>query len=290
MTCPKSAAFRGFTLVETIIAMASVGVVGLSIFYTLYYGLILFTKNTAMNVSHQQARMALIQLYSDIHSAVSPPSLTDSNGVMISGTSASPGVEFQVMVSSTAYCQVVADVAVGATSIEVGLPSGYPTPYAGMRLIVPTFGIEQDVSAVSISGTVATCTLSGSSPNALTASNGDTICFFTHRVYYYVTGAASGGGSSTNLVLDYLGVQRNQTYMIAANGLINGAPYDPTCATPFSIPSTTSGAPNYHYIQVTGLSTQDPQTSGLSTIFGFDTASIMLSGQVPEYQTLTIYQ
>ena len=290
MTYRKSAAFRGFTLVETIMAMASVGVVGLSIFYTLYYGLILFTKNTAMNVSHQQARMALMQLDSDIHSAVSPVSLTDSNGVMISATSASPGVEFQVLVSSTAYCQVVADVAVGATSIQVGLPSGYPTPYAGMRLIVPTFGIEQDVSAVSISGHVATCTLSGSSPNALTASNGDTICFFTHRVYYYVTGAASGGGSSNNLVLDYLGVQRNQTYMIAANGLINGTPYDPTCATPFSIPATSTGVPNYRCIQITGLSTQDPQTTGLSTIFGFNTASIMLSGQVPEYQTLTTYQ
>ena len=290
MTYRKSVALRGFTLVETVIAMASVGVVGLSIFYTLYCGLILFTKNTAMNVSHQQARMALMQLDSDIHSAVSPVSLTDSNGVMISATSASPGVEFQVLVSSTAYCQVVADVAVGATSIQVGLPSGYPTPYAGMRLIVPTFGIEQDVSAVSVSGTVATCTLSGSSPNALTASNGDMTCFFTQRVYYYVTGAASGGGSSSDLVLDYLGVQRNQTYMIAAHGLINGAPYDPTCATPFSIPPTSTGAPNYRTVLITGLSTQDPQTTGLSTIFGFNTASIMLSGQVPEYQTLTTSQ
>jgi len=290
MTYGKLAGWRGFTLVETVIAMASVGVVGLSIFYTLYYGLILFTKNTAMNVSHQQARMALMQLYSDIHSAVSPPSLTDSNGVMISATSASPGVEFQVLVSSTAYCQVVANVAVGASSVSVGLPPGYPTPYAGMRLIVPTFGIEQNVTAVSVSGTIATCTLSGSSPNALTASNGDAICFFTQRVYYYVTGAPSGGGSSTDLVLDYLGVQRNQTYVIAANGLINGAPYDPMCATPLRIPSTSSGVPNYHFIQVTGLSAQDPQTTGLSTIFGFNTSSMMLSGLVPQYQTLTTYQ
>jgi hypothetical protein len=271
-------------------AMASVGVVGLSIFYTLYYGLILFSKNTAMNVSHQQARMALMQLYSDIHSAVSAPSLTDSNGVMISATGSSPGVEFQVLVSSTAYCQVAANVAVGASTISVGMPPGYPTPYAGMRLIVPTFGIEQNVTAVSVSGSTATCTLAGTSPNAITASNGDAVCFFTQRVYYYVTGAPSQGGSSTDLVLDYLGVQRTQTYMIAANGLINGAPYDSTCTTPFSIPSTTSGAPNYHYVKVTGLATQDPQTTGLSTIFGFNTASIMLSGQVPEYQTLTIYQ
>jgi type II secretory pathway pseudopilin PulG len=43
MTFRKFARQRGpgaFTLVETVMAMASVGVVGLSIFYTLYYGLI----------------------------------------------------------------------------------------------------------------------------------------------------------------------------------------------------------------------------------------------------------
>jgi hypothetical protein len=282
-------------------AMASVGVVGLSIFYTLYYGLIEFTKNTAMNVSHQQARMALLQLNNDIHSAVSAPSLTDSNGNMISATTASPGVEFQVLVSATSYCQIAANVTAGSSTVSVGIPIGYPTPYAGMRLIVPTFGIESNVTAVSMSGTVATCTLATPSPNNITAANGDEIAFFTQRVYYYVTGAVSNGGSSTDLVLDYLGVERTQTYMIAANGLINGAPYDTTCAEPFSIPNsgadgnlitsgTASGTPNYHFIEVTGLSTQDPQTTELSTIFGFNTASIMLSGQIPEYQTLTTQQ
>jgi len=290
MNGTKRAWQRGFTLVETAMAMASVGVVGLAIFSTLYYGLIMFTKNTAMNVSHQQARMALLQLDQDIHGAVSAPSLTDSNAVMISATSSSPGVEFQVLVSATEYCQVASNVAAGASTVTVGVPVGYPTPYAGMRLIVPTFGLEQNVSTVSTSGTLATCTLGGTAPNAIPASSGDVVCYFTQRVYYYVTGATSGGGTSTDLVLDYIGVNRTQTYMIAANGLINGAPYDPECATPFSIPATPSGAPNYHYVQVTGLSTQDPQTTALSTIFGFTTASIMLSGQVPEYQTLTISQ
>jgi hypothetical protein len=290
MTFRKNVRNGAFTLVETVMAMASVGVVGLSIFYTLYSGLILFTKNTAMNVSHQEARMALLQLDTDIHSAVSAPSLTDSNGVMITATSASPGVEFQVLVSATEYCQVTSNVAAGASTITVGVPPGYPAPYSGMRIIVPTFGIEQNVTAVSTSGTTATCTLAGTAPNAVTATSGNVVCYFTQRVYYYVTGAASSGGSSTDLVLDYIGVNKTQTYMVAANGLINGAPYDPSCATPFSIPSTISGAPNYHYIEVSGLSTQDPQTTGLSTIFGFNTSSIMLSGQVPEYQTLTIYQ
>jgi len=299
MSPGKTPALRGFTLVETMMAMASVGVVGLSIFYTLYYGLILFSKNTAMNVSHQAARMALLQLDSDIHSAVSAPTLTDSNGNMLyNTTTASPGVEFQVLVSATEYCQLAANVTAGAATVSVGLPGGYPTPYAGMRLIIPAFGVEQNVSAVTVTGTIASCTLAAAVPTAINATGGDVVCYFTQRVYYYVTGAASGGGSSTDLVLDYIGVNKAETYMVAANGLINGAPYDPSCAAPFTIPSTTgttgtsgvTSSPNYHYVEVSGLSTQDPQTTSLSTIFGFNTSSIMLTGQVPEYQTLTEYQ
>jgi prepilin-type N-terminal cleavage/methylation domain-containing protein len=108
MNIRQLAKTRGFTLIETIMAMASVGVVGLSIFYTLYYGLLLFTKNSAMNVSGEEARLALLQLDTDLHSAVSQVSLTDSNGNMISGTGANAGVEFQVLISNTKYCQVSA--------------------------------------------------------------------------------------------------------------------------------------------------------------------------------------
>jgi type II secretory pathway pseudopilin PulG len=281
-----SAKARGFTLIETVMAMASVGAVGLSIFYTLYYGLLLFTKNTAMNVSHEEARLALLQLETDIHSAVSPPSLTDSNGVMISGTGASPGVEFQVLISSKAYCQITANAAAGQNIVMVGLPSGYPTPYVGMRLIIPSYEIEQNITAVSVSGTVATCTLAGNVSPAIDVTDAygsyDVTCFLTQRVYYYVTGSTSQGASPTDLSLNYIGVSRNQTYNMASTDL--------SSATPFSIPSTSTGAANYHYVMVTGLSTQDPQTTHLSSIFGFNTSSLMLNGQIPEYSTLTTYQ
>jgi hypothetical protein len=282
----------GFTLVETIMAMASVGVVGLSIFYTLYYGLLLYTKNTAMNVSHQEARIALDQLESDVHSAVSPVTLTDSNGVMLSSTttSASPGVEFQVMVSSTEYCQVTANAAAGQDVVSVGVPPGYPSPYTGMRLIIPAYEIEQNVTAVSLSGTTATCTLTTPITTAIDVSdsngNYDINCFFTQRVYYYVNGPASYVQNGVTIVpamnLDYIGVNKTQTYTMASTDLAS--------PTPFSIPLTSSSAPNFHAVQVTGLSTQDPQTTSLSTMFGFSTSSIMLSGQIPEYSTLTVAQ
>jgi len=290
MRLKLSSRIRGFTLVETVMAMASVGFVGLSIFYTLYYGLLLFTKNTAMNVSHQEARNALLQLETDIHSAVSAPSLTDSNGVMITGTSPSPGVEFQVLMSSTEYCEVTANAAAAQNVVKVGIPPGYPSPYVGMRLIVPAYEIEQNLTAVSLSGTVATCTLASNISTAIDVSDGngnyDVTCFFTQRVYYYVNGPASyvqnGVTIQPPLNLNYIGVNRTQTYQMASTDL--------STPTPFSIPSTGSGAANYHFVSVTGLSTQDPQTTNLNTIFGFSTSSIMLNGQIPIYSTLTVSQ
>jgi len=286
MISPDQPGKRAFTLVETVLAMASVGVVGMSIFYTLYYGLVLFTENTAMNVSHQEARLALLQLETDIHSGVSAPSLTDSNGVMISGTQASPGVEFQALISSTSYCEVAANTATGQAVVKVGIPPGYATPYAGMRLIIPAYEIEQNVSSVSVSGTVATCTLAANVSPAIDVSDSygtyNVICFFTQRVTYYVTGSTAQGASATDLVLNYIGVNKTQTYEMASMGL--------TSPTPFSIPSTSTGAANYHFVMVTGLTTQDPQTSHLGSLVGFGTSNVMLNGEIPEYTTLTDYQ
>jgi type II secretory pathway pseudopilin PulG len=276
----------GFTLIETVMAMATVGVVGLAIFYTLFSGLLLFTKNTAMNVSHEEARVALIQLEQDLHSAVSLPELTDSNANMIAGQGPAAGVEFQVLVQPSQYCQVTANASTGQAHVLVGIPSGYPTPYAGMRLIIPSYQIEEDVSAVSMSGTVANCTLSSNIPTAINTSDTfgsyNIVCFFTQRVYYYVTGATTSYSNSLSLALNYIGVNKTQSYVMAAN--------DVSSATPFSIPSTTSGAPNYRYVVAVNLSAEDPNTSALATRFRFNTSSIMLSGQIPSYVTLTTYQ
>jgi len=149
-----------------------------------------------MNVSHEEARLALLELQQDLHSAVSLPELTDSNANIINTPSfvgPAAGIEFQVLVNNSQYCQVTANAAAGQNKVLVGFPSGYPTPYAGMRLIIPSYEIEQDVSAVSVSGTVATCTLGGTLPVAINTSdsngNYNVTCFFTQRIYYYVTAA-----------------------------------------------------------------------------------------------------
>lgn len=277
---------RGFTLVETMMACASVGVVGLAIFYTLFSGLILFTKNSAMNVSHEQARIALLQLNSDLHSAVSPPELTDSNGNLISGQGPAAGVEVQALISTTQYCRVAANASTGQANVLVDLPSGYPTPYAGMRLIIPAYETEENVSSVSVSGTVATCTLATNIPTAIDVSDSNgtynVVCFFTQRVYYYVNGPAPVNGVIPPLTLNYIGVGRSSSYVMASADL--------SSYTPFSIPNNSSGTANYRYVVVTGLSAQDPATTSLNTFFGFGTSSIVLNGQIPPYSTLTTYQ
>jgi Tfp pilus assembly protein PilV len=278
----------GFTLIETIMAMASVGVIGLSIFYTLYYGLLLYTKNTAMNYSHEEARLALLQMNTDIHSAVSALSLTDSNGVMVSGTAANAGVEFQVLVSSTEYCQVSGSAAAGQSVVTVDLPSGYPTPSAGMRLIIPAFEIEQNLSSVSVSGSVATCTLASNITTAVDGAGINIPCFFTQRVYYYINGppdyVQNGVTITPPLTLNYIGVGGTRTYDVGSEDL--------SSRDPFSIPTTSGsdGAANYKAVTITGLSAEDPQTINLNSIFHFSVSSIMVSGQVPAYSTLTTYQ
>jgi hypothetical protein len=275
-------------------AMASVGVVGFAIFYTLYYGLLLYTKNTAMNVSHEEARLALLQLVTDIHAAVSAPSLTDSNGNMISATTASPGVEFQQLISPSMYCQVSGTVGAGQNIVNVGIPSGYPTPYAGLRLIIPAFEIEQNVTAVSMSGTIAACTLANTLSTSINGAAANVMCFFTQRVYYFVNGRPSYVQNGVTVVppltLNYLGIGRTATYTIGSEDLSSPTPFSIPNAPSTSGTSNASGTPDYHYVMVTGLSTQDPQTANLNSVFHFSTSSIMISGEIPVYSTLTTYQ
>ncbi|HEX8679895.1 MAG TPA: type II secretion system protein, partial [Chthoniobacterales bacterium] len=66
---------RGFTLAETMIATGILGLVGAAAGYVLINGTVLFAKNTASNLAHDQNRIAVSRLVRDIHSAVSTPQL-----------------------------------------------------------------------------------------------------------------------------------------------------------------------------------------------------------------------
>lgn len=281
---------QGFTLVECMMATAVAAAVGLAIFYTLFSGLLLFSKNCAMNISHEEARIALLEFEQNLHSAVSLPELTDSNANVMAGQGPAAGVEFQVMVQPSQYCQMTGSASSGQNVVTVGIPSGYPTPTTAMRLIIPAFQIEQDMTAVSMSGTVATCTLASNIAATVNATSSNIICFFTQRVYYYVTADPNlppmvidnMGDTTPALQLNYIGINSTKSYVMASSGL--------TSATPFSIPNNSTNTPNYRNILTSNLSALDPSTSSLITRFKFNTASITLSAQVPVYSTLTTYQ
>jgi hypothetical protein len=76
MKTPSSVSrLAGFTLGETIVAIGMASVVAVCGASMLLNGLILFAKNTAENVAHDQNRIAINRLVRDIHAAISIPQL-----------------------------------------------------------------------------------------------------------------------------------------------------------------------------------------------------------------------
>src|SRR2546423_14904445 len=71
----KTARLGGFTLSEMLVACGMFTVVGIAVVYTLNAGLVLYAKNAADNLAHDQSRIAVNRLLHDVHEAVSVPQL-----------------------------------------------------------------------------------------------------------------------------------------------------------------------------------------------------------------------
>ena len=71
----------GLTLIEMSVTAGLVGVLGLIIYSLLNMGTILGAKNTATNTAHQQARIAMLEIFQDLHAAVSLPQLVDTTAI-----------------------------------------------------------------------------------------------------------------------------------------------------------------------------------------------------------------
>jgi prepilin-type N-terminal cleavage/methylation domain-containing protein len=277
----------GFNLVEMMITVALISVVGLVLYSILYTSTVLGAKNTAVNVAHQQARVAMIDMLQDIHSAVSLPQLVDTDGTTpwpspTPGASASPapGVSFQQW--SSGPHKVKNDVAVGATQIHI-VVNGTPTPVAGQRLIISAYQIEADIASTSGGNGDLTLTINNIYGPGLTppvtypvstmpiaikgtgSSAGDVTCFITDRCSYAV--------SNNNLNWRWKGNTK-----AVANYVTN--------STPFSSPTTPAGAVYSRFVAAIDLSTSDTQYSNR----GYKSANILLNGQVPSKTRLTTYQ
>ncbi|MGZ5020952.1 MAG: PulJ/GspJ family protein [Chthoniobacterales bacterium] len=276
---------QGFKLIELVFSVAIASVVGLILYSILYSGLVLGAKNTAINTAHHQARVAMINMLGDLHSAISLPALTDANATPYASpvpTNAA-GISFQKW--SSGPHKIKSDANAGNTQIHLVLTTGAqnPTPIVGQHLIIPSHQIEADISAVSGNSGDYVVTLSNIYGPSVTppltypvstlpvdikgtgSSAGDITCFITDRCSYTV--------SNATLNWTWQGTSR-----------ISGS--DITNQTPFSIPTTAAGALYYRFVAAIDLSTSDVKYSNR----GYKSANILLNGQVPQKTRLTTYQ
>src|SRR3954468_6470565 len=142
----------GFTIVEMLVAVAVLGLLGVVFFQVLNSGLVLYAKNSAVNAAHEEARQGILRLTRDIHSSISVPQLRDntSSHAVVSSTpvpgSSTPvaptaaGLSFQNIASGPNY--VWNDPAGGSMIMIRDNPT---KPTEGMRLIIPAWGIEDDI-------------------------------------------------------------------------------------------------------------------------------------------------
>lgn len=270
---------RAAALIELMISTAIMGITGGIIYYILNTGMILFAKNTAINIAHQEARVAVLQMEQDLHSAISIPTLTDASKTAVAGVGPAAGISFQlfgggpfkVTSSTTGYLTGQNQITINVTQAD---GSNY-TPVVGQRLIIPTHQIELDITAVSSGSSDRTLTLASNLPVAVYTKLGQSpnvqdvnvVCFITDRVYYVVSGSQ----------LLYYG-RKSSTAKVMANDL--------TTATPFSIPATPLGAPYNRFVAAINLSTADTSTSNRK----FRAANMFLNAMEPYRARLCIYQ
>ena len=276
----------GFKLVELMITVALISVVGLVLYSILYTSTVLGAKNTAINVAHQQARVAMVDMLQDLHSAVSLPALSDSAGTPYASPAptAAAGISFQTW--SSGPHRIKNNVAQGATQIQIVFTAGSgPAVVAGQRVIIPAYQIEADIASIdnssapnlkltinNISGPALTPPVTyptNTMPVAINGTGygavGDVVCFITDRCSYAVAGNNLNWKwkSNTKAVANYV-----------------------TNSTPFSTPATPAGALYYRFVAAIDLSTSDTQYNNR----GYKSANILLNGQVPFKTRLTTYQ
>lgn len=167
MRLASRAHHRAFTLVELLVVTGLAVMIGGIAYTILNAGLILFTENTAMNVAHQQARMAMLQMQDEMHQAVSPTRLVDENGSPVSGDGPAAGISF--MVFADGPFEVTADAADKQNKVTMDL-KGYQAK-AGQRLVIANHDLEADLTANTAGGGVQVLTLAENLPYPI-ATNG----------------------------------------------------------------------------------------------------------------------
>lgn len=149
------------TVAEMAVAVGVLGLLGLVFFAVLNSGMVLYAKNTAVNVAHAEARDGINRFTRDLHASISVPQLRNTNFEVVTstpntGTGSVPmaaGVSFQLISMGAQY--VWKDPG-GSNKIMVkGTPDTPEAPKPGMRVIAPLFGVEENITKVTATPTNA---------------------------------------------------------------------------------------------------------------------------------------
>ncbi len=276
----RSKTCAAMTVAELMVTCLVIGVVGLLAYSLLNIGTILGAKNVALNVAHEEARVVMLGMLKDFHSAVSLPELisdVDANGNPVTTTtSPAPGISFQLW--STGPFQIAADAATGQNVVQITVPAGVnaPVPRANppyQRLIVRTHQLESDIVGVNpanlgnAGGTVS-LTLANPVPVKINASTDHIVCFLTDRCSYLVR----------NGYLNYFGPRAAKIFDLIGNTMTN--------PTPFSTKLTNTGTPYFQVVAATDLSTAYAAYANR----GWRSMNILLRSEVPIRARLTDLQ
>jgi hypothetical protein len=230
---------RGFTVAEMVIAGAVLVLLGLVFFRVLQSGLLLFAKNTAVNIAHEEARGGVNRMVRDIHAAVSVPELRNLDSTTSPITLPTPNPSPTPIAGNATAPMFAAvsfqNVSNGPNYIwkDPGNPSlimikdNYNVT-AGQHLLIPFWGalFEQDITKVTAGG-------SANHSNVFLSNGADTninprlqggayaITYYTDRVAY----AVMNGTYTKDTTGLYTEGSKNNTYVWAPPGTPPGHLY-----------------------------------------------------------------
>jgi type II secretory pathway pseudopilin PulG len=193
----------GFTVGEMMVAVGVLGLLGLVFFSVLKSGIVLFAKNTAVNLAHEEARQGINRLTRDIHASVSMPQLCNldstTNPISLPAPNPSPIPISGVAVGPMFAAVTFQNVASGPNYIWNDPPSGLIkikdnyNVSTGQHLIIPFWGalFEQDI--------IKSTAMGANHSNIWLANRADTdikprdylngsyaIIYYTERIAYVV--------------------------------------------------------------------------------------------------------
>ena len=125
---------RGFTLTESVVTMAIVGVVFLAFGMFSIQALRTFKWLTATNIAHQQARQGIQRMLVDIHNSPSPLMLVNVRGESAPAAGTHWGVVYQRMLGGP--YQVGTSLSAGDTTLDLLVGNAF-TPQVGQMILIP---------------------------------------------------------------------------------------------------------------------------------------------------------